>query len=135
LTQIKLDYDMITTRDIELIFNHRGWLMKYFGYYNLETTETQKGYHVRFNTIKYVADDDVLLLQILLGSDIQREIYNFIRKYEGLKIETWNKLYTKKLILLRTAIIEERPTEQHCQVLWDRIKRALENCRELEGCI
>lgn len=109
--------------------------MKYMGYNDMKCTETHKGYHVRFNTVKYIHPDDVLLYQILLGSDIQREIYNFIRKYEGLKIETWNRLYTKKLILLRTEIVEERPTEQYCAILDKRITRALANCRDLEGCI
>ena len=135
MTKIKLDYDRITTRDIGLIFEHRGWLFKYFGMKTLDVSESPKGYHVRIDTELYVADDDVLLLQILMGSDINREIYNFIRKYEGLKIETWNKLYTKKMIFLRTALMEEKPTEKPCPLLLERITEALENCKDLEGCI
>lgn len=135
MTEIKLDYDVITTRDIMLIFEHRGWLIKWFGIYEVKCTQTNKGYHVRIETKKRIDPRDVLLVQILMGSDIHREIYNFIRMEGGELMKSWNKLYTKKLILLRTEWMEDRSEEKPCPILQEIVETAIENAKDLEGFI
>ena len=94
---------------------------------------------MRIDTVKEVDPDDILLLQILLGSDIKREIYNFIRKYKGLKLRTWNKLYTKKMIFLKTRVgyktLKDLSDEIPCPVLQRKVVKAIKESQNLEGHI
>ena len=141
-TEIKLDYDQITTRDIQLIFHHRGWLIKYYGIVSKEATQTTNGYHILIIVEADLDPRDVLLLQILMGSDIQRDIYNFIRHTNGEALKNWSRLYTKKYILLRTrhndeiifehtVVSEEKP----CPELLDKINHELEQAKDWRGRI
>lgn len=133
-SEIKLDYDNITTRDIQLIFEHRGWLIKYFGIVGVETYETDRGYHILIIVEADLDPRDVLLLQILMGSDIQRDIYNFIRHCNGEIIENWNRLYTKKNIILGTKAIPVSG-EKWCNPLYTRVWEALLNSKDWRGLI
>ena len=131
---VKLDYDNITVKDVQLIFHHRGWLLKYFGIVDIGAYETNKGYHVAVVIEADLEPRDVLLLQVLMGSDIQRDIYNFIRKYNGENIEDWNKLYTKKWIILGTNP-RKTSVERECPDLFMRIKDELDAAKDWRGRI
>ena len=80
-------------------------------------------------------DIDVQMIQLLMGSDIHREIYNFLRRIDGQLIEQWNKLYTKKYLVLGTKIKEELSGEEYCPQLEDRVMEALKNAKDLEGFV
>lgn len=135
MSLIKLDYDKITTRDVGLIFHHRAWLLKYFGIEKVICRQTTRGYHVRIVLKTWLPDSDVELVQILMGSDIHREIFNFLRRYNGVLIEEWNKLYTKKYIVLKTKIVEDLGGESECQILQDIVEEEIENAKDLRGYI
>ena len=135
MSLIKLDYDHITTRDVGLIFLHRGFLIKFLGIKELESFETERGYHVRIKIITKLSDADVQMVQMLMGSDIHREIYNFLRRLDGQLIEKWNKLYSKKHLVLKTKIKEELSSEEHCQILQDKIMEAIKDSKDVSGFI
>ena len=135
MTLIKLDYDKITTRDIWLIFYYRGFLIKHLGTKSIRCYETKRGYHVRINTVKKLKPVDVQMVQLLMGSDIHREIYNFLRRLDGRLINEWNKLYTKKYLILGTQIKDELSSEKYCKVLQQRVEDAIKESKDLEGFI
>jgi hypothetical protein len=133
-SEIKLDYDNITTRDIQLIFEHRGWLIKYFGILKVQSFITDRGYHVLIVIERDLPPEDVLLLQILMGSDIQRDIYNFIRHCDGDILKNWSRLYTKKNIILKGLAIPVSG-EEICPQLQTRILDTLEDSKDWRGLI
>ncbi len=133
-TVLKLDYDNITTKDVQLIFEHRGWLIKYFGIVEVQAFDTKKGYHLRITIEADLDPRDVLLLQVLMGSDIQRDIYNFIRHCNGEILENWNRLYTKKHIILGTRAVPVSG-EKTCKPLLIRVLGALEDSKDWRGLI
>jgi len=142
ITTIKLDYDQITTRDIQLIFHHRGWLIKYYGIVSKEAYQTTHGYHILIKVEADLDPRDVLLLQILMGSDIQRDIYNFIRHTNGEGLKDWSRLYTKKYILLRTRHNDDTifksevlSSEKECPELLGKVTYELENATDWRGRI
>jgi len=103
-TKLKLDYDGITDDDVALIFYHRGWLVRKLGLVSLEAASTTHGYHVEAVVNADLRPQDVILAQMLLGSDIHREIYNFLHHLDGEMISQWNKLFDKKTLVLKTGI-------------------------------
>jgi hypothetical protein len=135
MSEIKLDYDKITFQDVTLIFEHRAWLLKHLGLDHVEVFKTRKGYHIRAHLNKTIEDRDILLIQILMGSDIHREIYNFIRIYDGQLIRDWNKLYTKKYLILGTRIAEELGGERELKGYTRQLAKTIEECVDLGGFI
>jgi len=112
MTRLKLDYDDITFRDVELIFMHRGWLLNRLGLEAVRVAKSRRGYHVEADVTNALDPREVILVQLLLGSDIHREIYNLLHHLDGDLIETWNKLFDKKYIILGTRLVTwgvERP--------------------------
>jgi hypothetical protein len=128
MSELKLDYDGITYADIQQIFLHRGWLVKALGFERLEVATSAHGFHVRIKLDRKIQDRDILLAQILLGSDINREIYNFVRIYNGELTKNWNKLYTKKWIMLNTRIGEEIGFERYAETLSVDLNNIVYNC-------
>jgi len=118
-----------------MIFQHRSWLLKYLGVEEINSYETKRGYHIRITLKRELSDIDVQMLQMLMGSDIHREIYNFIRRIDGKLIEEWNKLYTKKHLVLKTRIKETLSEEKYCRVLQKKVLDAIKNAKDLEGYI
>lgn len=135
MSEIRLDYDKIEFSDIKLIFEHRGWLVKYFNLNSVEVCKTRKGYHVKIVITKQLEPRDILLLQILLGSDINREIYNFVRQQNGELLKNWNRLYTKKYLVLGTKIVETLGEEKFLKGKTEELKKTIENCVDKEGKI
>lgn len=133
-TELKLDYDNITVKDVQLIFHHRAWLLKYFSILEIEAFETKNGYHVLVTVDEDIDPRDVMLIQILLGSDINREIFNFIRNYNGELMKHWNRLYTKKYLLLITKPLEVSG-ETVCPQLLERITHEIDEAEDLRGRI
>lgn len=134
-SKIKLDYDKITSRDVCLIFEHRAWLLKHFGVLNVRAFSTKKGYHVRIEIEEDLEYHDIILLQMLMGSDIHREIYDFIRAHAGQLVDKWNKLYTKKYLVLGTKIKEPLGGERQLKGLTKDLIKSIEDAKDLEGFI
>ena len=135
MTILKLDYDKITTRDIQLIFHHRGWFLKSLGILSVGAWQTTKGYHVLVAVETYLKPEHVILAQILMGSDINRDIYNFLREIDGQLMKVWNKLYTKKYIILGAKIGEELSGEVPCPELLERIIHELDESQDVRDQI
>lgn len=132
-TEIKLDYDKILSKDVCLIFEHRAWLIKYFEVERIRAFSTKRGYHVRIDIKEELDDRDVILLQMLMGSDIHREIYNFLRQHDGDLIENWNKLYTKKHLVLNTKIKKAISSERYLKGLTKDLIKSIEKAKDLRG--
>lgn len=105
-TKLKLDYDGIDEDDVARIFYHRGWLLDELGLVKLEASKTARGFHVAVEVQATLTDADIILAQILLGSDLYREIYNFVHHANGQLASQWNKLFDKKFIILGTQLKE-----------------------------
>jgi len=135
LTELKFDYDKILFQDVELIFEHRGWLLKYLQVDHIEVFTTRRGYHVRAFIKTKLSDRDILLVQILMGSDIQREIYDWVRLHDGKLLEEWNKLYTKKFLVLGTRIATEIGGETFRSGLTEKLSSVLNETKDLSGFI
>jgi len=79
-------------------------------------------------------EKDILLIQLLMGSDIQRDIYNFLRQHDGQLIEHWNRLYTKKYLILGTRV-KEIGIETPCPELQERLMHELTEAKNWKGLI
>jgi hypothetical protein len=99
----------------------------------VDVSKTRKGYHVRIKIQKKLDDRDLLLLQILLGSDINREIYNFVRQQNGELLKNWNRLYDKKHIILGTKIVEDIGEEKYSESMSKEVEDEIINCVDIEG--
>ena len=59
-------------------------------------TETAHGYHVRLHTAVTLEDYEIIILQLMLGSDWARECWNYGRVLNGESMNEWNVLFEKK---------------------------------------
>lgn len=59
-------------------------------------TETAHGYHVRLHTAATLEDFEIILIQLMLGSDWARECWNYGRVLNGESMAEWNVLFQKK---------------------------------------
>jgi hypothetical protein len=87
-----------------------GLLSKYHKFEQVEVFETNRGFHIYLCLKERVDPILAMLLQQLLGSDRDREVYNYIRYKKGHK--RWQILFSKKYYengILRTS--EERKTQ------------------------
>jgi hypothetical protein len=135
LAEIKLDYDGIEFNDVKQIFEHRGWLIKYLKLESCLVTKTRHGYHLRISVRRHLVDKDLLLIQILLGSDINREIYNLCRILDGELTRNWNRLYDKKNIILDTRIGEELSHERHLEGYTRQIREIIRAAKDPEAAL
>lgn len=62
----------------------------------IDEKPTKHGRHItiKFETKKKLKDEDICFLQLLLGSDWKREMFNWLRVRSGCK--RWNVLFKKK---------------------------------------
>lgn len=132
MSEIKLDYDGIGFNDVKQIFTHRGWLVKYLKVETLIVCKTKHGYHIRISIKKHLGDKEILLTQILLGSDINREIYNLCRVLKGELTRNWNRLYDKKTVVLDTRIGEELSHERFLKGYTVQLRDIIEASKDPE---
>ena len=137
MTLLKLDYDNITVKDVQLIWHHRGWLLKYFTINWMVCFETTNGYHVKVDIYEYLSDYDIFVMEMLMGSDINRTIYNFLRKFDGQLKDDYDRLYTKKYLILSTApkSFKEIGNESLCPELQERLEHELEESKNWKAKI
>lgn len=97
---LKLDYDFTDAIKLRRLFRDNRYIFKKLGLKvsKLKVFNTLNGYHVYIILKnKDLNDYDILILQILLGSDKQREIFNFQRLRSKIFKDKWNVLFSLKI--------------------------------------
>lgn len=91
---IKLDYDKKWSKVQRELRNHI-WLLKKLNVNSILVWKTKKGYHVEAIIPGSYDQKDILLFQVLLGSDRNREILNTLR---SLRLnDSMNFLFDRKI--------------------------------------
>jgi hypothetical protein len=63
----------------------------------LREDKTARGWHILIKWNRDFAPVELVALQCILGSDVQRETYNLARVLSGKTSERWNLLFERKL--------------------------------------
>ena len=65
---------------------------------SIDVYETNKGYHfyLKVKTERKLTSKDVVVLQLALGSDYKRELFNWLRVRNGRTSKKWNVLFKCK---------------------------------------
>ena len=80
VTTIKLDYD--TKFDtMKYIFEARGWVLKKLNFKpeSLLVWKSRKGFHVVVEVEHQLTEEQIIMIQCLMQSDVSREILNALR--------------------------------------------------------
>lgn len=90
---IKLDFDKPSYPNT---FFERMWVLDRLNIdiQRILIRRTPHGYHIKIEIRQDLDDIDILILQLLLGSDYRREFFNYQRIKAGVK--NWNILFDKK---------------------------------------
>ena len=95
----KIDYDNLEMTIEDILARAKQICTVYrVPFTNMEVKKTKRGRHVYmdlYNPETIVRDEDIVLIQLLMGSDVQREIFNT----ERVKQKTtpyWNVLFKSK---------------------------------------
>jgi hypothetical protein len=67
-----------------------------FQRYDIDKSKTRHGYHIMltFGCERKLEDKDIVFFQLMLGSDPNREMFNWLRVVSGCK--RWNVLFKEK---------------------------------------
>ena len=96
----------------------------------IEIYTTKHGFHIYIENpmFKYYAKTSIILLQLLLGSDKNRELFNYQRLIKEPKMQNWNVLFAQKY-KGNTLISQEKPHKklilkngQYVEISFDKIK-------------
>lgn len=118
---LKLDYDNISFSTIRKKFQSLSYVnSKFIKAERIECYKTNKGYHVYIYSKRNLDKIDVIFLQALLGSDVNREFFNYCRlKINGLSID-WNVLFKekrKRMDGVLTLVSKEKPLHKYSYML------------------
>ena len=101
--ELKLDFDFkprSAKRFAKEIANKLNFLASYFSISvtDVKVYETNKGLHVYISLYSNVelTDEDIVVLQLALGSDYKRELFNWLRVRSNDKFKHWNVLFKVK---------------------------------------
>jgi len=101
--ELKLDFDFkprSAKRFAKEIANKLNFLTSFFGIrvIDVKVYETNKGLHLYISLYSNVelTDEDIVVLQLALGSDYKREIFNWLRVRSKDKFKHWNVLFKVK---------------------------------------
>jgi len=101
--ELKLDFDFkprSAKRFAKEIANKLNFLTSFFGIsvIDVKVYETNKGLHLYISIYSSVEldDRDIVVLQLALGSDFKREIFNWLRVRSRDKFKHWNVLFKVK---------------------------------------
>jgi len=101
--ELKLDFDFkprSAKRFAKEIANKLNFLASYFSIsvIDVKVYETNKGLHLYISLYSNVelTDEDIVVLQLALGSDYKREIFNWLRVRSRDKFKHWNVLFKVK---------------------------------------
>ena len=101
--ELKLDFDFkprSAKRFAKEIANKLNFLTSFFGIsvIDVKVYETNKGLHLYISIYSSVEldDRDIVVLQLALGSDYKRELFNWLRVRSRDKFKHWNVLFKVK---------------------------------------
>ena len=101
--ELKLDFDFKIYNLSEFakqFVDKLRFLERFYGIYfkSIEVYETNKGYHfyLKVTTERKLNNKDIVVLQLALGSDYKRELFNWLRVRRGQKFKHWNVLFKCK---------------------------------------
>ena len=60
----------------------------------LRVMRTSNGWHLYLTVANRMTQDDIVFLQLMLGSDYRREAYSYLRLHSG--VRDWNFLFPQK---------------------------------------
>lgn len=92
--KIDLDFKRIPKRSLETI----DFLKFYYTVLGTYIYKSASGnHHIVVEIKEKISDYEIILIQLLCGSDRKREWFNYKRVKEGLKMKDWNLLFSKKM--------------------------------------
>ena len=101
--ELKLDFDFKPRSARKFgkeIADKLNFLKTFFGIrvIDVKVYETSKGLHLYISLYSNVelTDEDIVVLQLALGSDYKREIFNWLRVRSRDKFKHWNVLFKVK---------------------------------------
>lgn len=71
---------------------------------NLRVFKTNHGYHVYLWYRNKIPDHEIIMLQMAMGSDFRRELFNMIRIRKWNSQSNWNVLFTRKYKFHRSGM-------------------------------
>lgn len=100
---LKLDFDFkprSPKRFARELVSKLKFIQNYFGITvtDVEVYETNKGLHIYIGIVSNVelTDEDIVVIQLALGSDYKREIFNWLRVRSKQDFKHWNVLFKVK---------------------------------------
>ena len=96
---IKLDYDGFKEEDfLYKILQGKRFVLKHFSIrvLDLRVFSTVKGFHVYIDIAEPLSGEELVFVQLALGSDFARECFNWDRVKKGYMGAEWNVLFKKK---------------------------------------
>ena len=93
-TRLLIDLDSKEDEEIERFLWALEWLCEFHRFKRAEVFETRKGFHVYIDVDEDLQPVEIMLLQQLLGSDPNRELYNYTKWKWGFR--TWQMLFKYK---------------------------------------
>jgi len=101
--ELKLDFDFKPRSARKFgkeIADKLNFLKTFFGIrvIDVKVYETSKGLHLYISLYSNVelTDEDIVVLQLALGSDYKRELFNWLRVRSNDKFKHWNVLFKVK---------------------------------------
>lgn len=91
---LMIDLDNKNEEEINRFLWALGILKDYVPFKDVIARETRKGFHIYIKTANALNPTEIMLYQQLLGSDRNRELFNFIRFKRGHK--KWQVLFKRK---------------------------------------
>lgn len=82
---------------------------------------TARGYHIYLEVEGEYTSFDLCFLQMALGSDYKREVFNYMRFKDSLSKE-WNVMFSKKMDANGTILSQEKDEPELSSRLWAKIK-------------
>lgn len=121
MTVFKLDYDFCGKRLLKVI-RDRAFVFRFLkiNIYRVEVYKTAHGWHVYYTTRRKFPDIEIAFIQLLLGSDYKREMFNFQRITKKFNISRWNTLFKRKYIdkkLVSEEIFNKKINQKVEQIL------------------
>lgn len=82
---------------------------------------TARGYHIYLEVEGEYTSFDLSFLQMALGSDYKREVFNYMRFKDSLS-KDWNVMFSKKMDANGTILSQEKDEPELSSRLWAKIK-------------
>ena len=133
MTQILLDFDNDEFKSeealLKFIENRWKFVFQFVWPYgrlelkDLRVMRTSNGWHVYLTVANRMTQDDIVFLQLMLGSDYRREAYSYLRLHSG--VRDWNFLFQRKYDGDHNIISKEERCPDLTNEIRDKVKSFL----------